>query len=94
MKKTLKKSCSPCCLKNWQNVQRKACALAEIAAKIAMLANSTEEQGHFDQLFSSRGRHIIFFCDRGRKKKIHVQLPYNNTKNATYTNSLELTVAN
>jgi len=53
-KKTLKKSCSPSYLKSWQNVQRK---VADIVGKIAMLANSIEEQGHFHQLFSTRGRH-------------------------------------
>jgi len=29
-----------------------------------MLAIQNEEQGHFDQLFLTRGRHIIFVCDR------------------------------
>jgi len=32
-----------------------------------MLAIQNEEQGHFDQLFLTRGTYIIFFGDRGKR---------------------------
>jgi len=40
-----------------------------------MLAIQNEEQGHFDQLFLTRGTCIIFFGDRGKRIFFSPMLP-------------------